>query len=1175
MNALITPLLGLSSFKNLVEDIKTKNTPVLLTGVIDVQTVHLIAGVESCVNAPSLIVVENELKAKEVYEDLRFFNKNVMHYPARDFIFYSADVHSRETDMQRAKVVNSLIKDKRPTVVLSVEALFDRHVTKEAFAKHIITINEGQVIEVENLIESLVFMGYERTELVEGAGQFSVRGGIIDIFSPVEETAVRIEMWDDEVDSIRTMDCYSQRSLEKIKSTEFFPADQIVYEEKELENAILLLEKEYKKTRTSFLKKEMTEAIEKLDEHVGEAIEKFRTQKHITGAGSFIEYFYNDTVSILSYMPQDTIIFYNEPQRIVNQAESVFRQFTESIKNRIEKGYMLKKESGLIFDYSTVLKMAESYKQVVLTTITKTVREFKIKDIISFAVKSTSAFNNQTNLFCEEITELKKNGYSILVLTGSQSRGERLVKELFEQGITAGFIENLNDAQIMPGTVSVARGSLSRGFEYQNIKLAVYSDHELFDEKTRKKARKKKKTAASIESFTDLKVGDYVVHQSHGIGVFRGLEKIVVDGVNKDYLKISYSDGGSLFVPVNQMDAIQKYIGSNAEHVKLNKLGGQDWGKAKAKVRAAVAILAQDLINLYAKRQAAVGYRYSEDNLWQKEFEETFPFDETDDQLIAIEDVKKDMESPRVMDRLVCGDVGYGKTEVAIRAAFKAVQDGKQVAYLVPTTILAQQHFNTFTQRMKDYPVKIALMSRFRTPKQQKETIKELEKGFVDIVIGTHRILSKDVKFKDLGMVIVDEEQRFGVAHKEKMKAMKENLDVLTLTATPIPRTLHMSLSGIRDMSVLEEPPQERHPVQTYVMENDPEFVKDAIKRELARGGQVYYLHNRVDSISQEAYKLQKLVPEATIAYAHGQMTERELEVIMKDFIEGEIDVLVCTTIIETGLDIRNVNTMIIQDSDRMGLSQLYQLRGRVGRSNRIAYAYLMYRRDKVLTEVSEKRLQTIKEFTEFGSGFKIAMRDLEIRGAGNLLGAQQHGHMESVGYDMYCRLLDEAVKELRGETVEQEFETNIDLNINAYIPPFYIKNEEQKLEIYKKISVIANADEYFDVQEEIEDRYGNLPKSVQMLLEIVLLKVDAHKLDIISIAQKQTNILVTFRGDASLDPSVIIKVVAKNPRRYLFTSATNPYITIKTGDMSSMDVLDCIRGLIDKINEVKTQELK
>jgi transcription-repair coupling factor (mfd) len=958
----------------------------------------------------------------------------------------------------------------------------------------------------------------------------------------------------------------------KIKSTQLFPSDQVVYGEEELEKALLLLEKEYKKTYATFAKKEMTEEIKKLGEHIGEAIEKLKTQKHITGAGSFIEYFYDDTVSILSYMPQDTVVFYNEPQHIAKQAETVFRQFAESIKNRIEKGYMLKKESGVIFDYTTVLKMAEGYRQVILTTITKAVREFKIKDIISFEVKSTSAFNNKTDLFCEEIAELKKFGYSILVLTGSQSRGERLIKELYEQGITAGFLENLNESQLTKGTVNIARGSLSRGFEYQHIKLAVYSDHELFDEKTRKKARKKKKTAASIESFTDLKVGDYVVHQSHGIGVFRGLEKIVVDGINKDYLKISYADGGSLFVPVNQMDAIQKYIGSNAEHVKLNKLGGQDWGKAKSKVRAAVAILAQDLIALYAKRQAAVGYQYSKDNLWQKEFEETFPFQETDDQLTAVEDVKRDMESVRVMDRLVCGDVGYGKTEVAIRAAFKAVQDGKQVAYLVPTTILAQQHFNTFTQRMKDYPIKIELMSRFRTPKQQKETIKELEKGLTDIVIGTHRILSKDVKFKDLGMIIVDEEQRFGVAHKEKMKAMKENLDVLTLTATPIPRTLHMSLSGIRDMSVLEEPPQERHPVQTYVMENDPEFVKDAITRELARGGQVYYLHNRVDSISQEAYKLQKLVPEANIAYAHGQMTERELEVIMKDFIEGQIDVLVCTTIIETGLDIRNVNTMIIQDADRMGLSQLYQLRGRVGRSNRIAYAYLMYRRDKVLTEVSEKRLQTIKEFTEFGSGFKIAMRDLEIRGAGNLLGAQQHGHMESVGYDMYCRLLDEAVKELKGEVVEQDFETTIDLNINAYIPPFYIKNEEQKLEIYKKISGIANADDYFDVQEEIEDRYGNLPKSVQMLLEIVLLKVDAHKLDILSIAQKQTNIVVTFRGDAALDPSVIIKVVGKNLRKYLFTSATNPYITIKITDMSSKDTLDVVRGLIDELEENRTQ---
>ncbi|NLK36603.1 MAG: transcription-repair coupling factor, partial [Epulopiscium sp.] len=601
----------------------------------------------------------------------------------------------------------------------------------------------------------------------------------------------------------------------------------------------------------------------------------------------------------------------------------------------------------------------------------------------------------------------------------------------------------------------------------------------------------------------------------------------------------------------------------NAGAPKLNKLGGQEWNRAKTKARSAVKILAEDLVALYAKRAATKGYEYSPDTAWQKEFEDAFPFEETQDQLTAIEEVKKDMESDRIMDRLICGDVGYGKTEVAIRAAFKAVQDGKQVAYLVPTTILSQQHYHTFVQRMADYPVRIVQLSRFATPKQQKTALQELKEGVADIVIGTHRILSKDVTFKNLGLVIVDEEQRFGVSHKEKLKSLKENLDVLTLTATPIPRTLHMSLAGIRDMSILEEPPQERRPIQTYVMESNPEFIREAIQRELNRGGQVYYLHNRVDSIAEEAIRVQNLVPGARVAYAHGQMTERQLETIMEDFIEGEIDVLVCTTIIETGLDISNVNTIIIQDADRMGLSQLYQLRGRVGRSNRNAYAYLMYRRNKVLQETAEKRLQTIREFTEFGSGFKIAMRDLEIRGAGNLLGAEQHGHMEAVGYDMYCRLLEEEVQRLQGVEAPEQFETLIDMNVDAYIPDFYIPNQEQRMEIYKKIAAVVSIEDYYEIQEEIEDRYGNLPKSVQTLLEVVMLKAEAHAMDILSIVQKQNNIMVTFKHDAHIDPTALTKLITKEKERYLFTAGANPYLTIKMKKGDTASPLAYVKSLL------------
>ncbi len=1167
MNAVMAPLFRQESFKTALSDLKNYVHPLLISGTIDVQWLHVVSGLINELNVPAVVVAKNDMEAKEICEDLKYFTKYAEFYPAKDIIFYGADVHSRETEVQRAKAINSIIENKNQILVLSIEGLMEKRISRQCFEKHIFYVDEGQTLNVEEFVEKLVFMGYKRTELVEGAGQFSIRGGIIDIFSPVEDTAVRIEMWDDEVDSIRSMDTISQRSLERISKVKIFPSEEVVYGQAELKKAVEAMEKEYKKSLSSFEKNGMAKEAEDIREYVGEDIEKLKSEGFIKNISRYIEYFYDNTVSVLNYFPDETVVFFDDPQSIMQQSQSAISRLEESMKNRILKGHALKKEAEQVYDYIDVIKILESYRTVAFTTISKTVNHFSFKDIINFRVKSTASFNNHADLFYEEVKNLKNNGYSIAVLTSSISRGERMVREFSENGISAGYAESLDKVEFLPGSIYVSRGSLRRGFEYSDIKFAIYSDHEIFDERKKKKAKRHSKNVKAIQSFIDLKPGDYVVHQSHGIGIFRGLEKITVDGANKDYMKISYSDGGNLFIPVSQMDTIQKYIGGG-ERVKLNKLGGSDWNKAKTKVRAAVKILAEDLIKVYAKRRAATGFVYSKDNLWQKEFEETFPYAETEDQILAIEDVKKDMESPCVMDRLICGDVGYGKTEVAIRAAFKAVQDGKQVAYLVPTTILAQQHYGTFVSRMKDYPIKIELMSRFRTPKQQKETIKSLESGFTDIVIGTHRILSKDMKFRDLGLVIIDEEQRFGVAHKEKLKALKENLDVLTLTATPIPRTLHMSLSGIRDMSILEEPPLERQPVQTYVLENDPEFIKDAIVREITRGGQVYFLYNRVDNISQMAFKVQELVPEAHVSFAHGQMTERELEIIMKDFIEGEIDVLVCTTIIETGLDIPNANTIIIQDADKMGLSQLYQLRGRVGRSNRMAYAYFMYGKNKILSEVSEKRLQTIKEFTEFGSGFKIAMRDLEIRGAGNLLGAEQHGHMETVGYDMYCKLLDEAVKELKGEKVEEDFETAIDLNVNAYIPPFYIKNEEQKLEIYKKISLMSTKDDYFDVQEEIEDRYGDLPKSVQMLLEIVRLRNESHGIGIISIAQKQSNIVISFKGNAKIDPAHMVSVVAENPRKYMLTSTANPYITIKCSESEAANPIACAMEFIEKIKE-------
>ena len=653
-----------------------------------------------------------------------------------------------------------------------------------------------------------------------------------------------------------------------------------------------------------------------------------------------------------------------------------------------------------------------------------------------------------------------------------------------------------------PGEIMVCYGHIEVGYEYPMIKFIVISESDIFG-KTKKKKKRKSYDGQKISSFSDLKPGDYVVHENHGLGIYRGIEKIEVDKVTKDYMKISYADGGNLYILATQLDQIQKYASADAKKPKLNKLGGQEWHRTKSKVKTAVWQIAKDLVELYAARQNQEGFVYGKDTVWQKEFEEMFPFEETEDQLLAIEAVKRDMESSKIMDRLICGDVGYGKTEIAIRAAFKAVQESKQVVYLVPTTILAQQHYHTFQQRMRDFPVRVDLMCRFRTSAQQKKTIEDTKKGLVDIVIGTHRVLSDDLKFKDLGLLIIDEEQRFGVQHKEKIKKLKENVDVLTMTATPIPRTLHMSLIGIRDMSVLEEAPQDRMPIQTYVMEYNDEMVREAIERECARSGQVYYVYNRVEDIAEIAAHIQKLVPDVNVAFAHGQMREQELERIMCDFIDGEIDVLVSTTIIETGLDISNVNTMIIHDADRLGLSQLYQLRGRVGRSNRMAYAFLLYRRDKMLKEIAEKRLAAIREFTDLGSGFKIAMRDLEIRGAGNLLGAQQHGHMEAVGYDLYCKMLNEAVKHLKGEMEEEDYTTTIDLNIDAYIPDTYISNEYQKLDIYKRIAAIESEEEMEDMVEELIDRFGDIPKKVEMLLTVAQLKALAHKVYVTAVEQK------------------------------------------------------------------------
>ena len=824
----------------------------------------------------------------------------------------------------------------------------------------------------------------------------------------------------------------------------------------------------------------------------------------------------------------------------MEKGRGVEEEFMEAQKKRVEAGYEMKEGEVRLYQAAEILKKINTYSSIGFFALDIRCKELVMRGTYGLQARSVNPYNSSFEMLTQDLKRYKREGYRVVLLSGSRTRAKRLAEDLRDYNLSSFYSEDM-DREVKPQEIMTAYGHVAEGYEYPMLKFTVISETDIFG-KIRKKKKRKKYEGQKIASFAELKPGDYVVHENHGLGIYQGIEKIEVDKISKDYMKISYAQGGNLYIPATQLDLIQKYASADAKKPKLNKLGTQEWNKTKSRVRGAVREIAKDLVKLYAARQEQEGFVYGEDTVWQREFEEMFPFEETEDQMMAIEAVKQDMQSSKIMDRLICGDVGYGKTEIAIRAAFKAVQEDKQVVYLVPTTILAQQHYNTFVQRMKDFPVRIDLMCRFRTPAQQKKTVEDLKRGLVDIVIGTHRVLGSDIKFKDLGLLIIDEEQRFGVQHKEKIKKLKENVDVLTLTATPIPRTLHMSLIGIRDMSVLEEAPNDRLPIQTYIMEYNDEMVREAVERECARQGQVYYVYNRVEDIAEVTAHIKKLVPELTVEFAHGQMKEHQLERIMYDFMNGEIDVLVSTTIIETGLDISNANTMIIHDADRLGLSQLYQLRGRVGRSNRMAYAFLLYRRDKMLKEVAEKRLAAIREFTDLGSGFKIAMRDLEIRGAGNLLGAEQHGHMEAVGYDMYCKMLNEAVKLLKGEIEEETFATTMDLNVDAYIPDSYIANEYQKLDIYKRIAAIENEEEKEDMIEELIDRFGDIPKKVEKLLTVASLKAQAHRLYVTSVEQKGQIYTFTMYEKAKVQPQKIPELIANFKGTLAFRAdAENP----------------------------------
>ena len=1149
------PLLELQEYDNLVQALKSGKGPLQVTGTLDSQKVHLMYELgEASAFSWKLVVTYDDTRAKEIYDDLRSFTSRVWLYPAKDLLFYSADIHGNLMARQRIAVLRRLMEDREGVVVTTMDGLMDHLLPLKYLREQSITVESGQVIDLDVWKERLIAMGYERVAQVDGMGQFSIRGGIVDIFPLTEEVPVRIELWDDEVDSIRTFDLESQRSVEQLEYITIYPAAEVVLSGDQLAAGIRRLEKEEKTYEKALREQHKPEEAHRIHTIIGELRSGLDEGWRIGGLDAYIRYFCPDTVSFLEYFPQgESVIYLDEPARLKEKGETVELEFRESMVHRLEKGYLLPGQTELLYPAAEILARMQKPYAVMLTGLDQKLPGMKVNQKFSIDVKNVNSYQNSFEILIKDLTRWKKEGYRVILLSASRTRASRLASDLREYdlraycpdgregesgnagGEGAGSADtgnpgavNTSVRKVRPGEILVTYGNLHRGFEYPLLKFVFITEGDMFGvEKKRKRRKKTNYQGKAIQSFTELSVGDYVVHEEHGLGIYKGIEKVERDKVIKDYIKIEYGDGGNLYLPATRLESIQKYAGAEAKKPKLNKLGGTEWNKTKTRVRGAVQEIAKDLVKLYAARQEKAGFQYGTDTVWQREFEELFPYDETDDQMDAIDAVKKDMESRRIMDRLICGDVGYGKTEVALRAAFKAVQDSKQVVYLVPTTILAQQHYNTFVQRMKDFPVRVDMLSRFCTPARQKRTLEDLRKGMVDIVIGTHRVLSKDMQFKDLGLLIIDEEQRFGVAHKEKIKHLKENVDVLTLTATPIPRTLHMSLAGIRDMSVLEEPPVDRTPIQTYVMEYNEEMVREAINRELARNGQVYYVYNRVTDIDEVAGRVQALVPDAVVTFAHGQMREHELERIMADFINGEIDVLVSTTIIETGLDIPNANTMIIHDADRMGLSQLYQLRGRVGRSNRTSYAFLMYKRDKLLREEAEKRLQAIREFTELGSGIKIAMRDLEIRGAGNVLGAEQHGHMEAVGYDLYCKMLNQAVLALKGETLEEDsYDTVVECDIDAYIPGRYIKNEYQKLDIYKRISAIETEEEYMDMQDELMDRFGDIPRSVENLLKIASIRALAHQAYVTEVVINRQEVRLTMYQKAKLQVEKIPDMV-------------------------------------------------
>ena len=1126
MNSLIGILEKYDKFSSYVKDIKQGVTPIMLSGLTDSGKVHLSFATQMYTDKPICVVTYNELQARKLVKDLKYYSDEVFFFPKREIVTYDYLAESKDLLNERIECLNNINSGKAKVVVTTIEAVMQKTVSKDVLYKHAISLKVGNEYNLEKIKEELIKLGYERFDLVEGKGQFSVRGGIIDI-AVSDKVGIRIEFWGDEIDSIRNFNVYTQRSTDMLQKVDIYPANEFV-----LENS---LEKIcYEISKGNYLE---------------EDLEEIRNGNYLNKVDKYFSSFYQNQNTLLDYLSENYIICLDEVKKIKQRAENITKDNESIMKSLIEKNKLVPNALTVMENYEKTMMKLENKQTIYLEN--QDVGFVDSKSMLakrngySFSYREVNFFRFGVDLLFEEIEKAREKDKIVVVLAGSEDNGKKISKILLEKEIPNTFEKNLK-GELTSDNIYVTTGTLETGFEAYDFKLFVISAGEIFT--TRKAKRVVNKTYKDAETivFADLKIGDYVVHKNHGIGQFIGVNTITADKITKDYIKLKYQGDDILYIPTNQLDNIRKYVGVGEKHSPaLNNLGNKEWSNAKKKVKANLQIVAKELLELYARREKAQGFAFSKDTAWQTQFENSFAYQETDDQIRCIDEMKKDMESSKPMDRLLCGDVGYGKTEVAIRGAFKACMDGKQVAYLVPTTILANQQYESFKERMKEFPIKIELLNRFRTKKEQTETVKKLKLGEVDIVIGTHRMLSKDIEFKNLGMLIIDEEQRFGVKAKEKIKEMKNTIDVLTMTATPIPRTLHMSVVGIRDMSVIYEPPQNRKPVQTYVLEYDAEVTREAIVKELERNGQVFYLYNNVETIIKKADEIQSLVPEAKVAYAHGKMTGKEIEEIMEEFIAGNINVLVCTTILESGIDIPNANTIIVENADRLGLAQLYQIRGRVGRADKQAYAYITYRRDKMLSEEADKRLKAIKEFTEFGSGFKIAMRDLEIRGAGSLLGEMQHGHMDQVGYDMYCKILDEVIKELKGLPVEEELDVQIDINISSYIPDEFIDNSSQKIEIYQNIALCKSEEDIQNVVDEIIDRYGHMPEEIENLLEITRIKNLCKKIGIVKVSQKRDGVIF-YCEMSKFNNDNVTKILQTYKNRVQFSPGKNSYITLK-----------------------------